>query len=128
MTNYLRKSTLRRSDLGLWCNSVVEYLLPIINEALGPILKTRKFLTQRFKSWSIGSNDSRPVVKQNIMAGSVAGVCWLRYRTLRPLAGSNILLCQHRLSGLLSKGGALRTKGSHLLSPCKQVTEAKSKV
>jgi hypothetical protein len=30
------------------------------------------------------------------------------------LAGSNILLCQHRPSGLVSKGWTPRTKGSHL--------------
>jgi hypothetical protein len=45
---------------------------------------------------------------------------------LRQLAGSNILLCQHRLSGLMSKGCALRAKGFHLIYPCKQVTEAKT--
>jgi hypothetical protein len=44
------------------------------------------------------------------------------------LAGSNILLCQHRLSKLVSKGWAPRTKGSHLIYPCKQVIEAKNKV
>jgi hypothetical protein len=43
------------------------------------------------------------------------------------LEGSNILLCQHRLSGLVSKGWAPRTKRSHLMYPCMQVTEAKSK-
>jgi hypothetical protein len=42
------------------------------------------------------------------------------------LAGSNVLLCQHRPIRLMSKGWAPRTKGSHLY-PCKQVTEAKSK-
>jgi hypothetical protein len=47
---------------------------------------------------------------------------------LRQLAGSNVLLCQHRLSRLMHKGWALRTKGSHLIYPGKQVTEAKSKV
>jgi hypothetical protein len=47
---------------------------------------------------------------------------------LRQLAGSNILLCQHRPSGLMSKGLAPRTKGSHRVYPCKWVTEAKSKV
>jgi hypothetical protein len=40
------------------------------------------------------------------------------------LAGSNVLLCQHRPSRLVSKGWAPRTKGSHLMYPCKQVTEA----
>jgi hypothetical protein len=44
------------------------------------------------------------------------------------LAGSNILLCQHRLSGLVSKGWAPRTKRPHLIYLCKQVTEAKSNV
>jgi hypothetical protein len=43
------------------------------------------------------------------------------------LAGSNVLLCQHRLSRLVSKGWAPRTKGSHLIHPCKQVTEVKNK-
>jgi hypothetical protein len=47
---------------------------------------------------------------------------------LRQWAGSKVLLCQHRLSGLMSEGWALRTKRSHLIYPCKQVTEAKSKV
>jgi hypothetical protein len=47
---------------------------------------------------------------------------------LRQLAGSNFLLCQQRLIGLMCKGWSLRTKGSHLINPCKQVTEAKSKV
>jgi hypothetical protein len=47
---------------------------------------------------------------------------------LRQLAGSNVLLCQHGLSGLISKGWALRTKGgSHLIYPCKQVIEAKTR-
>jgi hypothetical protein len=43
-------------------------------------------------------------------------------------AGSDILLCQHRLSRLESKVSAPRTKGSHLIFPGKQVTEAKWKV
>jgi hypothetical protein len=43
------------------------------------------------------------------------------------LAGSNILLCQHKPSRLMSKGWALRTKGSHLVHPCKQVTKAERK-
>jgi hypothetical protein len=43
------------------------------------------------------------------------------------LAGTNILLCHHRPSWLVSKGWALRTKRSLLIYPCKQVTEAKSK-
>jgi hypothetical protein len=38
---------------------------------------------------------------------------------LRQLAGSNILLCQHR------PRWAPRTKGSHRIYPCKQVTETK---
>jgi hypothetical protein len=42
--------------------------------------------------------------------------------------GSNILLCWHRLSKLVSKSWAPRTKGPHLIYPCKQVTEARSKV
>jgi hypothetical protein len=42
------------------------------------------------------------------------------------LAGSNILLCQHILSGLVSKGWALRTKGSHLTYPCKQLQKQKA--
>jgi hypothetical protein len=44
------------------------------------------------------------------------------------LAGSNVLLCWHRPIELLSTGWALRTKGSHLIYPSKQVTEAKIKV
>jgi hypothetical protein len=43
------------------------------------------------------------------------------------LAGTNVLLCQHRTSKLMSKGWALRTKRSHLIHPWKQVTKAKSK-
>jgi hypothetical protein len=46
---------------------------------------------------------------------------------LSQLAGNNILLCQHRPSGLVSKGWAPRTKGSHLIYPCKQVTETKAR-
>jgi hypothetical protein len=41
------------------------------------------------------------------------------------LTRSNVLLCQHRPSKLVSKGWALRTKESHLIYPCKQVTETK---
>jgi hypothetical protein len=40
------------------------------------------------------------------------------------LAGSNASLCQHRPSGLMSKGWDSRTKGSHLMYLFKQVTEA----
>jgi hypothetical protein len=47
---------------------------------------------------------------------------------LGQLAGSNVLLCQHRHSRLMSKGWAPKTKGSHLIYPCKQVTEAKSNI
>jgi hypothetical protein len=43
------------------------------------------------------------------------------------LGGSNVLLCWHRPSRLVSKGRAPRTKRSTLIYPCKQVTEAKSK-
>jgi hypothetical protein len=43
------------------------------------------------------------------------------------LAGSNILLCWHRPSGLASNGWSLRTKRSLLMFTCKQVTEAESK-
>jgi hypothetical protein len=46
----------------------------------------------------------------------------------RQLAGSNIVFCQYRRSGLVSKDWAPRTKRSHLIYPCKQLTEAKSKV
>jgi hypothetical protein len=42
-------------------------------------------------------------------------------------AGSNVLLCWHRPSGLVSKGWVPRTKRFHLIYPCKQLTEAKSK-
>jgi hypothetical protein len=52
----------------------------------------------------------------------------LSYRTLRQISRKQCLLCQHRPSGLVFRGWALRTKGSHLIYPCKQVTEAKSKV
>jgi hypothetical protein len=41
-----------------------------------------------------------------------------RHRTLRQRR--NILLCWHRLSGLVSNGWALRTKGPHLIYPCNQ--------
>jgi hypothetical protein len=51
----------------------------------------------------------------------------LRYGKLRQFSRKQYLLCQHRLSGLMSKGWAPRAKGSHLIDPCKQVTEAKSK-
>jgi hypothetical protein len=37
-------------------------------------------------------------------------------------------MCQHRPSRLVSKAWAPRIKGSHLISPYKQVTEAKSKL
>jgi hypothetical protein len=37
-------------------------------------------------------------------------------------AGSNLLLSWHRLSKLKSKGRALRTKGSHLIYPCRRLT------
>jgi hypothetical protein len=43
------------------------------------------------------------------------------------LAGSNVLLCRHRPSRLVSKVWAPRTTESHLIYPCMQVTEAKSK-
>jgi hypothetical protein len=43
------------------------------------------------------------------------------------LAGGNILLCRYRLSRLVSKGWTLRPKRVHLIYPCKQDTEAKSK-
>jgi hypothetical protein len=43
------------------------------------------------------------------------------------LARSNVLLCQHRPNGLVSKGWVPRTKRPHLMYPCKQVTEAKRK-
>jgi hypothetical protein len=42
------------------------------------------------------------------------------------LEGSNVLSCHHRPSRLVSKGWAPRTK-AHLIYPCKQVTETKSK-
>jgi hypothetical protein len=53
-------------------------------------------------------------------------VSWGTWLWVR-LAGSNILLCQCRLSGLIFKGWAPRTKGCHLIYPCEQVTEAKAK-
>jgi hypothetical protein len=45
-----------------------------------------------------------------------------RHRTLRQR--SNTLLCWHRLSRLVQRVSP-KTKGSHLIYPCKQVTEAK---
>jgi hypothetical protein len=39
-----------------------------------------------------------------------------------------LLACWQRFSRCTSKGWAQRTKGSHLIYPCKQVKEAKSKV
>jgi hypothetical protein len=39
------------------------------------------------------------------------------------LAGSNVLLCWHRLSGLLSKGWVRRRKGTCFVYHCKQITE-----
>jgi hypothetical protein len=55
----------------------------------------------------------------------LAGSCYLRYGSLSQFSRkSSILLCHHRPSGLMSKGWAPRTKGSHLIHPCKQVTEA----
>jgi hypothetical protein len=50
----------------------------------------------------------------------------LRYRKLMQISRKQHLLCWHRPSRLVSKGWALRTKGSHLMYPCKQVKEAKS--
>jgi hypothetical protein len=47
--------------------------------------------------------------------------------TLRQISRKQLLLCQHRPSGLISKAWALRTKGSHFIYPCKQFTEAESK-
>jgi hypothetical protein len=44
---------------------------------------------------------------------------------LGQLVGSNILFCQHKLSGLISRGLFLRKKWSHLIYSCKQVTEQK---
>jgi hypothetical protein len=46
---------------------------------------------------------------------------------LRQIAGSNILLCQHRPSGLMSKGWALRTKESHLIYPCSRLQKQKAR-
>jgi hypothetical protein len=64
----------------------------------------------------------------SILSTTVAGISNWDTQHWGSLAGGNVLLCRHRLSGLVSKGWALKTKGSHLLYPCKQVTEAKSKV
>jgi hypothetical protein len=54
----------------------------------------------------------------------------LEYRdgTPRQISRKHILLCQHRLSGLVSKGWDLRTMGFYIIYPCKQITEATSKV
>jgi hypothetical protein len=46
---------------------------------------------------------------------------------LRQLIGSHVLLCQHRLSELMSKGWAPRTKGFHLIYPCKQLQKQKAR-
>jgi hypothetical protein len=62
-----------------------------------------------------------------LMYTTVAGNYKLRYGTLRQFSRKQRLLCRHRPSGLMSKGWAPRMKGSHLIHPCKQVTEAKSK-
>jgi hypothetical protein len=43
------------------------------------------------------------------------------------LARSSVLLCQHRLRGLVSKDWAPRSKRSQLIYPCKQAIEAKNK-
>jgi hypothetical protein len=47
-----------------------------------------------------------------------------RHRTLRQESNALLLYYWHRLSGLVSKGSAPRTKGSHFMYPWKQVTEA----
>jgi hypothetical protein len=44
------------------------------------------------------------------------------------LAGSNIFLCWHRLSGLESTGWALRTKGSHLIYFARRLQKQKAKL
>jgi hypothetical protein len=54
------------------------------------------------------SPQSQQRAPKNVMGNS-------RHETL-----DNILLCQHRL---MSKSWALRTNRSHLINPCKQVTE-----
>jgi hypothetical protein len=43
------------------------------------------------------------------------------------LAGSNILLCQQRLSGLMSKGWALRAKASHLIYLASRLQKQKAR-
>jgi hypothetical protein len=57
-------------------------------------------------------------------------VFWVRLTSLRMMfsKGSNILLCWQRLSRLVTKGWAPRTKRSHLIYLCKQVTEEKAKL
>jgi hypothetical protein len=51
----------------------------------------------------------------------------LRYGTLRQISRKQHWLCPHRPSILMSKGWAPRTKGSHLLHPCKQLQKQKTK-
>jgi hypothetical protein len=62
---------------------------------------------------TFGSKSSQP------LSFSVAGISSWDMGHWGSLAGSNILLCWHRLSRLMSKGWALRTKGSPLIYPCK---------
>jgi hypothetical protein len=59
--------------------------------------------------------------------GDVAGISSWDTGHWGSLAGSNVLLCQHRLSSFMSKVWAPKTKRSHLIYPCKRVTEAKRK-
>jgi hypothetical protein len=47
-----------------------------------------------------------------------------RHRTLSQESNALLLYYWHRLSGLVSKGSAPGTKGSHFMYPWKQVTEA----
>jgi hypothetical protein len=62
-----------------------------------------------------------------IKYSSLVGISYWDTEHWSSLAGSNVLLCWHRLRGLVSKGWAPRTKGSHLIYPWKQVIESKSK-
>jgi hypothetical protein len=75
--------------------------------------------------YSWWSGEMHPVSKEP--PRNVVGGCSLRYKTLRQIAGSKVLLCQHRLSRVMSKGWALRIKRSPLIHSCRQVTKAKRK-
>jgi hypothetical protein len=74
-----------------------------------------------------GGDNSPSFIIPDEPPSNVARNYELRYESLRQISSKQCLLCWHRLSGLVSKGWVPRTKGSHLIYSCKQVTEAKSK-